>query len=427
MPQDTVFKDEIIFNVKSKVSQGGHAIDNTEKKRMSTKSSGFVFTRKKRELTPEAYRELEKVYETVVVNDYGDEYHMSEEERKRKFTFYEAFAKVRKCKRKFHKLDEYVKAYRLCIDCLQVVANNNGIYSPDEFVKKVLRNQIDVYGLSFPKYIGKDRKDINWDYVSKFIADKSLDVTELSNKHHIPVSEMDDKDAIDIVFSKKHINKILSNPSYNQVFEMRPYDEEYESENFNGVIFTADKKDTKKIVERDPVILKSVKEMVREQKRRAQQNQRLNSYAYELSSDDFDYISSIDQKRGYQSESNIPEFKGDIMNRRDYKRYMKSLDDYENTQIRINYRGKMKTQEEINEIELKDALEAAGWNVRKLYNQKEKDKKQKKAYKRDKKRVDELKKRLMSLEKRQKKRKNSGIEFNSKKKKKNKKKNKGDD
>lgn len=416
---------ELVFNIKSKKPT---ATPVEHKMSMSgSVNSGFTFTRKRRKITAEQYKELEQMYQTVVVNDYGDEYHMSEEERKKKFVYYEAFMKVKRCKRKFHKLDEYVRVYRICLECLRVVANNNGVYDPEKFMRMVIRGDIEVFGLHFPKYIGKDKKDINWDFIARLIMDPSRDASEVSKEQHSPLDNMDEEELKARLFDKNELKRIFTTIDNDEYMGMRAYDEETERENPRGIIFVADEKETKKLIKRDPTLLKCVKEMVKEDRKRKQQNGRLRSFAFDLSEDDFDYIASIDQSRGYHSESDIPKFKGDIMKRRDYMRYMKSLDDYEKTQIKVNYKGKMRSEEEIQEIELKDALEAAGWNVRKLYREKDKIKKLKKAYKRDKKREDDLKRRLMEIQDRQKKRKKkSSVEFNSKKKKKKSKK-KGDD
>jgi hypothetical protein len=102
---------------------------------------------------------------------------------------------------------------------------------------------------------------------------------------------------------------------------------------------------------------------------------------------------------------------------------MYALEEYENTQIKKNYRGKMRTQEEIDYMELIDAFEKDGWNVRSLYNMKEDEKKAKKIAKRDRKEEERLKARLLKLDERAKARK-GGIEVNSKKSKKKEKKSK---
>ena len=122
-----VIESEIIFNAKSKNPSSNPEMQKLYK-RDSCDSAKFEFKRHKRLLTEKEKEELRKEYDIVVVNDYGDEYHMSDEDRKRKFKYYEAFSKIRKCKRKFHKLDDFVRVYRLCMDCLEVVAEGNGVY-----------------------------------------------------------------------------------------------------------------------------------------------------------------------------------------------------------------------------------------------------------------------------------------------------------
>jgi hypothetical protein len=183
--EENVYKDEIIFNVKS----SSPTTNPTVKKSYMSSKSEFNFTRKRRTFSPEKRKELEEIYQRVVVNDYGDEYHMSEEDRKKKSQYYEAFTKVNKCKRKFRKIDEYVKVYRLVIDCIKLVAEDNGIYDPIEFTKKVLRGKIKLFGLHFPKYIGKDKKEINWEYVSQYISDTSKDPSELIKRDRVELSD----------------------------------------------------------------------------------------------------------------------------------------------------------------------------------------------------------------------------------------------
>jgi hypothetical protein len=111
----------------------------------------------------------------------------------------------------------------------------------------------------------------------------------------------------------------------------------------------------------------------------------------------------------------------------DYHRYMQALKDYEDEYIKDNYHGRMKTLGEIRELELKAALEEGGWNIRALYNNKEKEEKLRKAMKRDRKREKKLKEQLIKIQNRNKKRRQMGDDINSSKKKKNKKKKHKDD
>ena len=273
--------------------------------------------------------------------------------------------------------------------------------------------------------IGKDRKDINWDYVSDFITDRSKDPAELSKTFESELSKMSDDELMEQLLTDEEFDRIVNsiNNDTDEV-NLNP-DEDYIEA--HGIVKRSGKKELKRLAKTFPYFLKSIKESVKEQRKKERRVGVLNSFVYEMRNEDFDYIANLDSKRGYQSDSDMPVFKGDIMNDKDYMLYLKALDDYENTQIKINYKGKMRTQDEIDEIELKDSLESAGWNVRNLYQNKLEEKKLKKAYKRDKKREENLKKRLLEVQNRQKKRGGASIEFDAKKKKKSKKKKKDGD
>lgn len=417
--------DEIIFNSKSESPQVQSKISGG--KRYESEGKINTFTRKQKTISEQKRKELEAIYSNVCVHDFDDEYHMSEEERLKRFTYYEAFSKIRKCKRKFRKLDEYVEVFRLTMEVLDLVASDNGVYPKEKFIKMVLKGKIEVFGLNFPKYIGKDRKQINWDYVREFIEDPTKDTRELrKDEDNEYFDEMTDEEKVDILFDKEQweaIEDVIDNPPEDN--GEYSYDE-YDCPDY--MVHEADPKFVKQIMKESPSLLRSIKDAIRtDRKMRAQQN-RLNNFVFEMTEDDFDYIQKIDNDRGYKSCSDMPVFKGDIMNDKDYDNYMYRLEKYEREHIKYNYHGKMMTIEDIEEAEVKDLLDKSGWNLRNLYNNKEKEKKLKKAYKRDKKREEELKKQLLAINKRNKKRKGKEIEFNSKKhKKKSKKKKKESD
>jgi hypothetical protein len=420
--------DEIVFNVKAKANM----TSPEERRSQKGQSDEIVFNRRKRTLSPEKYKELEEIYSKVAVHDFNDEFHLSEEERQKKFRYYEVFARLNKCKRKFRKLDEYVKVFRLCLDALQIVAEDNGIYNPEKFMKMVLKGQIKVYGLNFPKYIGKDKKDINWEYISNFIVDTSRDPEELSEKKKSRIKEPDECDDEQYqrdLFGDEMYEKLMgiiksnSDDEGDEIF--MPYYDDGTDVDRDNVVVEADTKDTKDLIKLVPEVVKVARTAIKEERLRKMKSERLNSFIFNMNEDDYDYISQLDSERGYHYDSDVPVFKGDIMNSKDYKKFIMAVDAYEDEYVKENYHGKMRTRAEIREIELIDTLEAAGWNIRNLYKNKEKEKKLKKAYKKDKKREEELKNKLLALQDRNKKRsKKSGIEFDSRKGKKGKKKNK---
>ena len=155
--------------------------DLIENARENEDESAPVRERRIREvyIPPEEKERLLEMYTHVVVQDFEDEYHMSHEEREKMKEHYEKFFRLKKgFTKKIRKLDKYVEACRLCMDIIRDTAESNGIYDPDEFVNMVLRGQASINGLNFPKFQGKGKKLINWEYVAEFIYDKDKDIRE---------------------------------------------------------------------------------------------------------------------------------------------------------------------------------------------------------------------------------------------------------
>lgn len=414
-------KSTIVFNVKSaptttpsetyRITRGGYSPERKEE------------PYKPKPISEEKFRELAKKYETVCIHDYGDEYHMSEEERAQKNKYYEVFSKIIRCKRKYQKIDEYVRTFRLCLECLQEVAENNGVYDPEKFIKLVMKGEIEVYGLNFPKYTGKDKKSINWNYIAAFIMSDE-DPKNLVVRKDDQYIEYSDSDAFEQFFSEEEQETLLSlvhNSIENRDDSITPYygdDDEHEENEFLAV--AASKKETRNLISSTPELVRTIRETEKARKKNRALNANLRSYAFDMTEDDYREIEKMDKARGLVSDSDVPKFKGDISKKKDYKRYLWQLHQYELENIKENYQGKMRTLEDIRELQLKDSLERAGWNLRALYKQKDKEKKLKKAYKEDKRREESLKKKLLAIQQRQDKRKKSDIKYDSKKKKKKK-------
>ena len=422
MDNETLVKDVILFDVNKHIVEDSYDPGDPNPRKKQN-NSNIVFNYKIKTVSPEKFEEMKSVYDTVCVNDYGDDYHLSEEEKEKRSKYYEVFMRLKRCKKKFRKLDEFGKVFRIALDCLDLVAKYNGVYQPDKFKKLVLRGEIEVYALTFPKYIGRDKNNINWKYVSEFILDKDKDPSELSADKETPLEDLSIEELKERLFTKEELD-------YIEELVNRPEDDVIRSfdENDEETVLIGTKKDLQKMVKQSPDLVRTAKDIVKAERRRANMRNQLNSFAFNLSHDDFQEIAEMDRKRGYRSDSDIPEFKGDIMNRNDYKKYLYQLQMYEENEIKENYQGHMRTQAEINEIKVKDMLEKAGWNLRKMYRNKEMEE-LKKAYKRDKKREERLKNQILKIQKRQKARKKTGeIEFDvNKKKKKKKNKDKEDD
>lgn len=362
------------------IGQIGH---NDEDENISSPEEELMGTKKK-PITKEVYVKEEiklpksyenkilNSYEYVVVNDFGDDYHLTEEERKEKNKFYEVFKPLIKAKKTYRKLKEYIEVTRAALKCLQVIAENNGVMSSDKFIKSYFKGKIRIDGLFFPKYKGKDRKDLSSKYIAEIILSNE-DPDIYLNKYKNTIQTYEELEMkIGTLLSDNEIERIF-NDKYDDTTVLESYDfddKEIENKPFAVVV---NSKDMKNIIKKDSSLLKAVKEM----KQKSDKINEQNSYVYNMQFDDMEYIARYDQENGYISESDIPQFTGSIMNDDDYENYIDKLNSYEDDNIKKLYRGKWKTQSEIDELEIKDLLDSNGYNVRSMYNYKCKEKSKK--------------------------------------------------
>lgn len=400
--------------------------DDDEFEEKQVRSGQRLIPEKRREvyISPKKMEELKEAYSCVVVHDYGDEYHLSEAERQAKNKYYETFKVLRKAKNKYRRIDEFVSVTRNALKCLNAVAETNGMYDPEEFKKLYFRGKIFINGLKFPKYKGRDKKNISWEYLSEFIC-SDADPKELLPKQDEVKSVDELAECKERMFSESEYQQIMTPLSKEEEIKNEQFFDEDEDVQFDrNIAVYIDKSDTKKLNKEHPEFLYAM----REYKRNMKSDEHLNSYAYDLMMDDIEAIQKYDQERGYiKDNAEMPEFKGDLTSDKDYRKYIQELQEYEDENIKQNYNGRMKSQEEIRELEMKAMLEENGWNIRALYHNKEKEERLKKAFKADKKKEKALKEKLIAVQKRNKRRRMGEIdeeETSSKTKKKKKKKGK---
>lgn len=363
--------------------------------------------------------QMKDEYDCVVVMDFGDEYHLSEEERAKKNKFYEAFRVFSKFKHKYRKLDEYVVAMREALKCLDYVAENNGVYEPEKFKKLFYRDKIYINGLVFPKYAGRNKKNISWDYVTEFIlSDRDpKEILPSKDENIYTVDELEDLE--DILFDEGELDRILKEPTKEEIKKTRLFfDVEEDEVGDDNIAIYLNKKETKKLIKAQPEFLNEIKEI----KRGSKSIDSMARLACDLTYSDIEEIAKYDQKHNYISPSDIPKFNGDLTNDDDYYRYLMLLDEFEKSEVKDNYAGKMKSLEEIDQINLKKLLEANNWNIRNLYGNKEKEEKLKRIQKKEKQREKELREKLIKVQERRKRRMGEDIDSKSGGKKKNKKK-----
>ena len=345
---------------------------------------------------------LESGYDCVVVNTfYNDDYHLSDEEKEANNTFYKEFVKYNKMKNTYRKLDEYVVKVRELLKCLDLVAENNGIYDVDKFKRMYLKGKIDIVGLKWPRFKGKERKEISYDYLTEFIL-SDRDPKEILPSYNDDLDdEVDEKD----LFTKEELKMILSPLTEEESrLENTFYDEDDNTDGTNVVRILSDK-DKKKLKSFD------LSYMAKDIKRSRRSHDILaSSYLHEITYEDIDKIAEYDQKYNFKSSDDVPDFKGDISKSKDFYKYINKLDNYDMKHTKVNIGGKMKTLEEAQELELKALLEENGWDIRNFAINKEKEEKLKRIRKLDKKREQKLKEKLLAIKNRKRRKLNDDLD-----------------
>lgn len=355
-------------------------------------------------------------YDEVCLNDFKDMYHMSEEERKATLRFYEAFKGVRKMKIKHRRLDSYIEAYRISMKCLREVAEGNLIYDPDVFVQKVLKGSIKVSGLKIPKYLGKGKKDINWDIVTEYILNEDLDPKDLIKKSNESFwEEVTDDDVKDFEnLEGCSLEEYMDSIETLSEEEMEKIDLDEDEVEGRNIVVPLKKKNQRKLLKGNRSLVMGINDSRKAQRAR----DRISSaWAYELTASSFDEIRAMDDER--EKLNKVPKFKGNIFHGGDVDKYLATLEQFERDHVKVVIRNRAYTQDEADELELKELLERNGLNIRKFYSYKEDEKKMRQAKKRDEKKIKRLKRSLAEAKKRYEER-DSGGGVNTKKKKKKK-------
>lgn len=347
--------------------------------------------------------EILEGFDCVVVNIFDDDYHATDEEREKNNMFAKYAKKIKSMKRIYRRLDEYVVAVREHLKFLDKVAEDNGVYSPEEFKKMFFKGKIDIVGMRFPKYKGPNRKDINYQYLAEFVISGN-DPIEILPKWQR--NDFDEEDEIDVdnYFTDEELKEIFRPLTKEESrYEYTVFNADEDSQDNVPVGVTLTTKQSKKLIKSQPELVAKLKEMKLE---RRTLDKLSDSFLHNSIYDDISEIAKYDQNYYYVSDSDIPEFHGDVLNDKDFYKYMKALNEFEENNVVVNYSGKDKTVGEVKELELKQILEEDGWNIRNFVENREQEAKMKKIAKRDKKKEKELKRHLLDIQERQKARKN---------------------
>ena len=347
-------------------------------------------------ISPEEIEELRDRYSKVVVQDFEDDYHISREEREAMRKRYEKFFRLkRNYTKKIRRLDKYIEACRLAVEIIMDTAEANGVMDPDDFITEVLTGKIVINGLTVPKYQGKGKKTLNWDYIMQFILDPSRDIDEIINNQDVSkckeVVEVEDTSTPEEVMSDEDyeafINLIKSNKEPNKSF--------YDGSDGEGFATVESDKQRKGLLKICPNYSKKLKAMY-DKGRNVDRG-----YMWQLEDEDLQWIREFKEEAARKNGDSRPEFTGSIMDDDAVGRYLFELEEWENDHELVKYGQNMITKEQKSEINFKNLLESSGYNLRNLYGNRERQKKLEKARSKQSKEIKSLKKMLEELKSKQ--------------------------
>lgn len=341
---------------------------------------------------------LREIYSEVVVHDYGDDYHKSEEELREQNIFYEKFGMLNGRKRNFAKLTDYINATRQSVEFVLAVADRQTFYPKEEFLRLWSKDKIKINGFQMPRYTGKDKKRISKEALAEFILSDEPADEFLKPAERIIIDSVETLEQQRMrLFTEEEFDEIMSTVQFEETLEDTTIIDTAREETYINlpVATYISQKDYKRLSEENPGFALTVKDTIRDN--RGQLSYRDELYR-DMQEDDLEVLSKYEKAYRYKSSSDIPRFKGSLMNTSDYQKYMRKLDNWvmENTRVTVN--GKSYTREEANQIHIKELLESNGWNILKLWNCRDKEKKVKKYLKDMRRREEQLRDELSRAE-----------------------------
>ena len=345
-------RDELILN-DTESSHRGEGVDGLDEILSDDAHSGIIkqYYSKQRKFSEAELQEMRDGIKEICMNDFSDEYNLSDEEKFENAEQAKIFNAVARTKRKCNNIADFIIAVRYRLDAIRYIAEHNGIYPTEKFLKLVAKGKIVLPGLSVPKYTGKNRKKINWDYISEFIADRSKDPSEFRE-----TKESDD--FYDFAHADNGRN-LFSAYDYAALVEGGSSDESVEIE-----MLTASDKTMRKLAKHNPNISDSIFKYVSSLKKAKEQ-----SFIFDSSqaSIELDSIQVLDQRSIRATKTAPPVFTGSITSDKDWQKYQRDYYDWyvHNVYVEDGVGGRV-TIEEYQQAEMRRMLEEAGWNVRKF-------------------------------------------------------------
>lgn len=360
-------------------------------------------------IPPEEMEELRQRYSRVVVQDFEDDYHMTREEREKQRKQYSKFFRLkRNYAKKIRRLDKYVEACRLVFEIINDTAETadaDHVMDRDDFITSVLTGKITIEGLSIPKYVGKGKKTLNWDYVMEFIVDPTRDIDELIKSQQTSRCKTGD-DYDDDDEPRRFAGSLeddLTPEEYKQFMNYvnnyePPVRSFYDGSSGEGYATVETDKMRKRMAKEYPGYAKNLKEMFNKGKKN-----REKSYLWQLEDEDLQWIREFKEENSKRNGDERPEFTGSIMDEDAVGRWLFEVEQWEKDHELVKYGSQMITRSSKDELDFKAVLEQSGYNLRNLYGNKQREKQVNRTRRDQEKKIKSLKKLLEDLNAKQKK------------------------
>lgn len=394
----------IILDADTKTDYEQALIDQEENQELSKDAIGREVMRRALEKinwTESQQKELEELYSFSVTQDFGDTYHMTEEERQVIYNLEEPIKRFKqKYSRKIRKVDKYVEAVRGWWEVVVFYSEHNAPFmDPEKFRMDVVKGDIIINNLYFPEYTGKRKKTMDWDMIIdqyifgdrdpiELTKDKAEDTTE----EKILARLSEEEQIIRLFGSVEEFNRIMEPVTEEEQKRWSRNDDELDfDDNYVEVLSKKESKHLRKVV---PTMYRVIRDSLKvDAKTRRIYN--------DVAMSDMEWIEEYDEVVLKKKADDIPVWDG---NMKHYQDFMDAMDAWEYENVVVDYHGRPMTQEEIDELETRDTIiNVMGSKANVVFQDKKEKKRLRRIEKKDRSKKKRLKNMLKEIKKREKK------------------------
>ena len=296
-------------------------------------------------------KEMESKYDIALVNDFDDDYALSDEELHAKNKYWDLYRKIANSRKNLRSMSDYIRVCRDAMAFLKAVAKDNVMYDPDEFVEMVLEGKIILTGFDIPRYKGKNRHNIDWGVVARYINNPSLNANDadifdkyssMTPDESVELSEVDYRNMMRIVVRDcPELAKNINQKGNKKKIKISSNGEFKELGQFTDMV-TKKEKSVNRITNYNASSIRGYIE------------------------DDVERIKKSTKKKYPQMEK--PVFTGDMMAKKDYDDYLKEIEMWEaDNEWTTAANGVAIRKGEKQIVDIKNVFEEWGYDVSNMY------------------------------------------------------------